>query len=295
MEYTPRYSRLAAEISCYGPQLQKRIHETQGSQMQWAIQAQDLLAQARYCLTEYKIDQGWKSLQSAKRFEIFGMDQPERLAYAKSLVVEAHKFKEWRCEAIIRLLSGDKSVVTETPDCNVLNMAARLRDEGYSNLFYINRLSRQLFRLLAGSLFVVLLSVLLYFIHLDTVYDNAFYSNLDMSHYIVGILLFGTLGAITSALLFTRSLSDSSRRKELLSSEILVISRIFIGAGFSIFIFFLLRSSIANSINLFSFNLSNPIDYFVIAFVSGFTERLAQKSINLIIGTDKIVKVEPSV
>ena len=65
------------------------------------------------------------------------------------------------------------------------------------------------------------------------------------------------------------------------------MSKIFIGAGFSIFVFLLLRSSVADSIKLFSFTISPPFDYFAIAFAFGFTERLAQKSIELLIGKDK--------
>ncbi len=65
------------------------------------------------------------------------------------------------------------------------------------------------------------------------------------------------------------------------------MSKIFIGAGFSVFIFLLLYSSVAESINLFSFEIRKPLDFFAIAFVSGFAEQLAQKSINLIIGKEK--------
>ena len=57
------------------------------------------------------------------------------------------------------------------------------------------------------------------------------------------------------------------------------------GAGFSIFIFLLLRSSVVDSIKLFSFIISQPFEYFAIA--SGFTKRLAQKSIELLIRKDK--------
>jgi hypothetical protein len=65
------------------------------------------------------------------------------------------------------------------------------------------------------------------------------------------------------------------------------MSKIFIGAGFSVFIFLLLRSSVAEHIKLFTFSISQPLDYFAIAFASGFTERLAQKSIELLIGKEK--------
>jgi hypothetical protein len=112
--------------------------------------------------------------------------------------------------------------------------------------------------------------------------------DLSLTGYVVGVLLFGLLGALTSAIVSTRQLSNSPRISEPGSSQVITMSKIFIGAGFSVFIFLLLKSSVAEHIKLFSFTISQPIDYFAIAFASGFTERLAQKSIELLIGKEKV-------
>ena len=61
-----------------------------------------------------------------------------------------------------------------------------------------------------------------------------------------------------------RNLSESARTKELSSSQVIVLSKLFIGAGFSVFIFLVLRSSFARTIKLFNFTMTQPIDYLII-------------------------------
>jgi hypothetical protein len=294
LEYDPRYSRLAGDIATYEPQLQKRISGSKSDDEQWIKPAQDLLAQAKVFLEAYKIDEGWKSLHTAKRYEFFAMDKHERLACAKALVKETEKLNKWRKDAVISLLCAKKDEVAEAPSPEVLIQAAELKDEDYNNQYYMNRLSRNLFWLLSVLLFVVLFSIVGYFLVCIPSFGNDLAQNLNPVEYLVGILLFGTLGAITSAILFTRNLSQSSRIKEICSSQVVVFSKIFVGAGFSVFIFLILRSSLAENIKLFAFSISKPLDYFAIAFASGFTERLAQKSMGLIFGSKQVKKSKSS-
>lgn len=290
IEYKPRYSRLAGDIECFNHQLQKRIVDTGSEQKQWALKSLELLNQARVFLKDYKIDEGWKSLHAAKRMEIYGMDKHERLALAKSVAKEAEKLNEWRRDAIKNMLAGGNKSVTDPPEQEVLVHAAELKDEDYNNMYYMNRLTRNIFWLLSFLLFMVLLGIVIFFVVCNNLYGDAFGKQLSITGYIIGVLLFGFLGALTSAILFTRNISQSSRIKEITTSEVLVMSKLFIGAGFSVFIFLLLKSSVAEGIQLFSFEISQPLDYFAIAFVSGFTERLATKSMNLIVGKEKTEK-----
>jgi hypothetical protein len=101
------------------------------------------------------------------------------------------------------------------------------------------------------------------------------------------VLLFGLLGATTNAILFTRYLSKFPRVTEIGSSRIIILSKTFVGVAFSVFIYLILRSSITESIQIFSVTISSPIDYFTIAFVSGFSERFAQNAIETIVGKEK--------
>lgn len=287
LEYSPRYSRLAGELSCYKPQLEKRVMDLNASGQQWAIQAKELLRDAERYLQQNKIDEGWKSFHAAQRLTICVMTDPERLAVAKSLFREAEKFNEWRKEAIINLLGKRPEGVTAIPTAEALTHAAELRDEAYDNLFYLNRLVRNLFWMLSTLLFLTISGIVIYFIGIIGEMGKNYVNELSLTGYLVGVLLFGLLGALTSAIVSTRQLTDSPRISELGSSQVITMSKIFIGAGFSVFIFLLLKSSLAQHIDIFSFNISQPLDYFAIAFASGFTERFAQKAINLLLGKEK--------
>ena len=161
-EYAPRYSRLADDISVYEPQLKLRIADIDSGEKQWAKQSLVLLEQAKKYLKEYKIDEGWKSFHSAKRYEVFAMNTQERLVYAKSLLKEAENLDDWRKDAIIVLL-GNNGNTTELPVPEVLIQASELKDEYYNDRYYMNRLSYNLFWLLSGLLFFVLFAIVVYF------------------------------------------------------------------------------------------------------------------------------------
>lgn len=287
LEYTPRYSRLAGELACYKPQLEMRISNSNASDSQWAIRAKELVKDTEKFLKENKIDEAWKSFHAAKRMVVFDMNDDERLANAKSLYCETEKLNEWRREAINNLLANRSEGVTANPGVETLIHAMELKDEAYDNQFYLNRLSRNLFWMLSRLLFLVISGIVLYFALIIREMGNTYPWDLSFTGYIVGVLLFGLLGALTSAIVSTRMLSKSPRISELGSSEVITMSKIFVGAGFSVFIFLLLHSSVAGSINLFSFTISQPLDYFAIAFASGFTEIFAQKSIELLLGKEK--------
>lgn len=287
LEYTPRFSRLAGELSSYKPQLEMRITNSNAANLQWAIQAKELIKDSEKFLNENKIDEAWKSFHAAKRLVVFDMNDNERLANAKSLYRETEKLNEWRKESINNLLAKKPEGVTEIPAVETLMHAMELKDEAYDNQFYLNRLSRNLFWWLAILLFVAITGIVLYFALIIREMGNDYPWDLSFTGYIVGVLLFGLLGALTSAIVSTRMLSKSPRISELGSSQVVTFSKIFVGAGFSVFIFLLLRSSVAESINLFSFTISKPLDYFAIAFASGFTEIFAQKSIELLLGKEK--------
>jgi hypothetical protein len=290
MEHTPRYSRLAGELSSYQPQLEKRINDSNASAEQWAIQANKLFKDSEDFLKENKIDEAWKSFHATKRMVIYDMNDDERMARAKSLFRETEKLNDWRKESIINLLGKRGDGVTVSPGIETLIHAMEIKDEAYDNQFYLNRLSHNLFWLLSGLLFLVIGGIVLYFALIINQMGSNYARDLSLTGYIVGVLLFGLLGALTSAIVSTRQLSNSPRISELGSSQVITMSKIFIGAGFSVFIFLLLKSSVAEHIDLFSFSISTPLDYFAIAFASGFTERLAQKSIELLIGKEKAVE-----
>lgn len=143
-----------------------------------------------------------------------------------------------------------------------------------------------MFQLLFFLLFTFIIAIIIYFAIMHQQMGERYSEKMTMSGQITGVLLFGFLGAITSAILFTRYSTKFSKIAEISSNSIITLSKVFVGASFSIFIFLLLKSSVAENIQLFNFSINDPLDYFAIAFVSGFSERLAQKAIEAIVGKE---------
>lgn len=287
LEYNARYSRLAGDIECFKPQLERRVAEKNMHDAPWVKQANKLIEISEKFLHEFKIDEAWKAFHTAKRMEIFGMDDKERINLANELRMETAKLNEWRKEAVLELIGYQKFDMLDAPSHQALVRAVELKDEHYNNQYYKNRLSQTLFRLLFTWLSFGIVGIGVYFFYTVRCYGIDFDDPSNIWLYLLGVLLFGLLGATTSAILFTRYLSSSSRITEIGSSRIITLSKIFVGAAFSVFIFLILRSSVAENIKIFSFTIEDPLDYFGVAFVSGFSERLAQKAIETIVGKEK--------
>ena len=286
IEYTPRYTRLAGDLASYHPQLEKRIAETQSNNAQWAERARELLQKSQEFLDVLKIDEGWKVLHTAKRLEINAMNDQERIAMGRELLLESTKLNNWRMKTVENILGDLEKENPVAPSAQVLIRAAEIKDEHYNNQYYKNTLSRSMFKLLFVLLVVFFTGIIFYFWILVGQYGQDFGTRMELSGYIIGVLLFGFLGAITSAILFTRHNSQYSRITEISSNSVITLSKVFVGAAFSVFIFLLLKSSLLEGIKIFNFTANDPLDYFAIAFVSGFSERLAQNAIEAIVGKD---------
>jgi len=296
--HSARYSRLAAEIDTYGILLKKRIAETNTLHKltltpteqiitdQWTDSANQLMAKADKSLKDYRYDEAWKAVHAAKRLEIYGMNEEERVAYSKQLVAESSKLNQWRQEAILSAIEGKNKSLTAAQNPAILIRAAEIRDEHFDNLYYKNQLAKNMFLLLFLMLLGLVVVAMFYFSSVGGRYNNLSAETFLISDYIGGVLLFGLLGSTTSSVLFIRSVL-SSRIIEFSANWVIALSKIFVGAAFSLFIFFLLNSSLAESVNIFSFTISSPYDYFALAFVSGFSERFAHSAIEAIGGGGK--------
>jgi len=285
-KYKPRYSRLKGDLEAYECLLRKRVKETEANKHPWAEQAWKLLGKTRNFLYRNHIDEGWKSLHTAMRLEIYGMNDKERTALADSLRIQAQTGLNEYCKKVILSLLGENKPDV-APDPAVLEQAAQIRDQYYNDLYYQNRLLRNLFKLLFVLLFFCVMGLVAYFTVMVRCYGNNFAEIITMRGMIMGVFLFGLLGAITSAILFTRNLPASSRKVEIGINEMVTLSKLFIGVAFSLFVFALLRSSFLGAIELFNFDILGNFDFYAIAFVSGFSERFAQNAVIKIVGKDE--------
>ncbi len=280
---TLRYSRLLGSLTSYEAELDSRIKSDKFENTAWAIEAKNLLKRSKYFLDKYKFDEAWKCFHSAQRQEIYGMNEDERIQTCKILISESGKLNKWRMDAIKKLIGNPESENYSVPTTTTVIRAIDLKDEHYDNIYYQNRLTASLYRMLFLLLAIVSILILCFASTCITDSDNL----PGHKTMIYGVILFGLLGAITSSILFTRNQAASSRISELTTNSFIVLSKIAVGVGFSIFFYFLLRSSLLDGIQLLNFTLSSDVDYYTIAFVSGFTERIAQKAMSLILGGEE--------
>ena len=282
-EYSPRHMRFRGDLFTYKEYLhvlQINIDENE-KEKHWTTKALKLCEKAIERLDNWKIDEGWKILHAAKRLEVYNGSKT-RNAFVIKLREQASKLSDDRKEAILKIIGirDNKDEADISPE--ELEIALKTKDEFYHALYYTNRLTRRQFILL----FIILALIIgLGFLYIRN-YDFTAVTNMSAMtvRNLTGILLFGLLGSTISSIFHFRNSQSSSRIPEVLSNTSITLSRIFVGAGFSIFIFVLLNSQIATSINLFNFTIDSCYDFFTIAFVSGFSERLALSSIQKIIG-----------
>lgn len=280
-EYSPRYIRLEGDLATFKEEL--AVESGHGKNQEWKQKALVLANKAEEKLLEKNIDEGWKLLHAAKRKEAYG-GKEIRKALVIELREEADKLKEWRKNSVLKLIgvSGEKKASEITPE--ELEKAMEIKDEFYHALYYTNRLTNAQFVLLFSLLFTWILAVIVYIMvykDLNAAYQMATFNLQNFT----GILLFGLIGSTTSSIFHFRNSQSSTRIPEVLSNNSITLSRIFVGAGFSIFIFVLLNSSIVKAADIFSFKFgSSCYEFFTIAFVSGFSERFALNSLQKVIG-----------
>lgn len=283
MDSSLRYSRLLGSLTTYKAELEYRINSSNNKDAPWAIEAQSLLTESEDFLEKRKFDEAWKCFHTSQRQEIFGMDEGERIDASKVLISESAKLNKWRTVAIKELIGNPESENYTAHTASTLARATALKDEHFNNLYYQNRLTASLYRML-----FVLLAIaigLLFWFASDYITDTEQLPGHNTMIY--GVILFGLLGAITSSILFTRNQAAFSRISEISTNTFIVLSKIAVGVGFTVFIYFLIRSSLLDNIQLLSFKITSDVDYYTIAFISGFTERIAQKAISLILGEEE--------
>lgn len=284
---SPRWARLSGSLKAYRLEVERRMNLPENKGTEWVLNLNKILDQCQSQLDAHEIDEAWKSFDAARRLELFGMDKVELLQKARVLRQESAKLSDWRKRAIYSIIGDPDHPVNDEITDGMLYEATLVRDEDFNNTYYKNRLIRNLFRLLFNLLFVWGGLIIVYFFAAYDCLNDKTAFNCSQGIFLLGILLFGLMGATTSSILITRQRSGQTRITEISSNQFVTLSRIFVGAAFSIFIFMILKSEMAAKINLFTFEISSPLDFFAIAFVSGFAERLAKNAIEALAGKEK--------
>ncbi len=284
VNYSPRYIRLKGDLCAYKNHLQVQIKKEGGGEDKqcWVNKALKLCDAAFVKLKEIRIDEGWKLLHEARRMEVYSNGN-FRKATIIQLREEASKLNAWRSESVYKIIGfKDDKDRLDAVSTEELEKALQIRDEYYHTLYYTNRLTRGQF----NWLFVILVALIiagLFYICYSGISAETLMHKMNVTNF-TGILLFGLLGSTTSTIFNFRKSQSTARVPEILGNNSITMSRIFVGAGFSVFIYVFLNSEIAQAIDIFEFEVKSCYAFFTIAFVSGFSERFALNSIQKIIG-----------
>lgn len=281
--------RLGGDLRAHSAVLEYRIREKSledGSIPAWGEQAGALLTMAYEQMKRGKLDQAWKSLHASKRLAIFGMSFAELNDSAKRIRKEASNLNEWRKAAVHRLL-GEFEQTGQQVSASALYIAAEIRDEHFHNVYYKNRLTKTVINTLLLLMTVTVASIFIYIAYITYSFPVALISFpndtrlLQTLPTLTGVMLFGLFGGVMSSLFKVRKTSDSLKNPELISSLFFTTIRVFTGGAAAIAIFFFLESEFF-SLVLPTLDLqpSMGFTYFVIAFVSGFSERLLMRAVS---------------
>jgi hypothetical protein len=167
---------------------------------------------------------------------------------------------------------------------SVLFEAALIRDEHYDNLAYIDGLKRS-YHFFLGVLLVIVLSWL-YYALLHGCINLDVKQNGDLESLLTGVVTFGLFGAIFSVIVKELNSGKSARIPETALSIRVTLLRIVLGAGSALVVYAILKSELVMILNkeiAGEIEKLEPISIYVIAFASGFTERLALNAIERII------------
>jgi ADP-ribose pyrophosphatase YjhB (NUDIX family) len=283
--------RLRGDLETYRSELESVIKRSNAPLEHWSITAQSLLDKTESYVSQGEVDIGWKTLHTSRRQQIFGMSPDQLQNYSSMLRIEAEKLNEWRKKVVVDLL-GEPGHPRNNITADMVYLAASLRDEHFNNSYYKNNLIRNTYSFLVVFLFVVLGLILVYVgsNNLETMVKTVEgHSSIPENQFFVvslGIVLFGLLGAGTSAILKISSASKVTRIPEIVNNAFVTSVRVLLGGALAYITLFFLQTDFVDSLFSFKTKFSNIQTYFVIAFVAGFSERMVLRAVETVSGKE---------
>ncbi len=272
-----RWKRLEAEIAVFREELAYLAETLKGEEKPppWLTSARRRINEAEVACRDGAIDKGWRMLMAARRMDYWRLEHDEdKTSAAAMLLKEAQKIKPWRKEATEELLTGEPGKV---PPLENIYLAARLRDEHYSNRAYVHELLRSFRLTLVGALVMAVAGILLLIGFGLLPVNNSADQFFGLA---LGATVFGVFGAIFSASLKAPGPTDNASIPEVVTAWQVTFLRIAMGAGAALLMFFLLASPIAEDLLGTMFSDPAPATLYLVGFVAGFSERLVLRVVS---------------
>ena len=283
---SPSYRRLADTLPPYRHQLEQLIVQVSPAgtpQPSWATSARSLLDRAEEALRAGRAELGWRYLFEAQRLELQGVARlGERAlrARATALALEADsKLRAWRKTTSPAMLEKPDALTTAPADVYVVAQVHLLLTEAYTNTYLkISALRNQM----ALLILAVVMALLLWFV----LEDPRALGDLTMPRDVAAsgeaplasVLLFGVMGAGISGILALARLSPSLKIPEQITHWYVTIARLAVGGVAALVVYLAIHAGVVEVVG------GSPGTALVVAFASGFSERLLTSAVEKVGG-----------
>lgn len=280
------YIRLKGEVESYRIELRRaaeRVERAEG-EPPWLDEAQALLDMAEEALGDYRIEEGWSHLNTARRVELDSLLGDDRglAVQARIALAEASSLPDpWIREIVPTIVNDAHLEAREDDGLSVTEVrAARyILDRQYQQTFLRRRYAREQF---SGLTLLGIVSITLF--ALLTVVGGFLFGEAaspfgpgasERSWFLLYVLLAGTIGASLFGIVSSiRTDPRVATLPQTISSDWMVAARVLTGAISAFVLFLFVRT------NIVSIGGENPeAAVLLISLVAGYSERLAPRAL----------------
>lgn len=296
------YVRLHAELAAARPEFELLVERTGSEEDSWVEYGRELLDMAETALSRGAIEEAWRHLHTAKRFEIYGLEifdkKNKEEGQRSDLEIRAAVIREealdtldgWRRRTVVDLLCDENETLKEVISGPELRAASRLLHEQYESVYLLRSERQRQFNQLAllgvlSGLFLFVLTLIdwlwegstglsgLVADFLETPFNSEEIALTDPG-FAVFVTIAGVMGAALFGMRSLRKQSLSTKIPQQISQLTVTSARGVIGAISALLFYFVLRTPLVQDGTILAEGVITAPMMVVVGFAAGYTERM---------------------